>query len=837
VKFFFFLRTEVNQKSEKRKEAGPSEDILAEVASQPRPLESRDIRREVVQAISQLSHTLGLEVSQVHEFMDQIRERNNTNPDNARVRHPKDGDIFVFFVDTIQMSCLHVLSDDEYSWTSKNSQDHGGLKIRHFTYRPHDQPYNQFGHKEGHFMKSIYYRKKDQTCLIHYRGDHTEAQPKLKYRSGQDKLAGSWAIKQRILEVDPDRKMGPTEVLTKLKQTYVGGNLSVGLPQSRDQVKYYQKQLYKQAAKPSETTTVTSATVASLHKGAGSASWTDSASLGVAQASFVLSRLPSIPTSLAGVGGTWNPIMTSTPHGQTFALDYKFLHSTSFDGSRHEDMSYMNVTPIFAKHTFTSDDGMDSPGRMPTRNKKAKTFQDQDINEEERERSWLKGRKISFDFSVKNVVEISDQLKENQLRMGPLEHRRFQKQSLLYTFETKEPGLVIIHTMEEDEVSASVRRAAATAGANQALSRQNLRPESARAYIVKVSICVEGKPELMHPEEFEVSCVCGKAMSRRELGPNTINCTTCQRMFHKEHVDNPLEEKGFKCVACSQPIKGLKYGSGKYFNTSSIDGFLTSVSLAFKHTPSLLQDLKAYGAVAEQHLADSIELAQKNCSGEAQTIWGDYIVNFGPQRVPFRSTTDLYGDVFARTVEALGPSVTFNLKTFCPNGNLCLSKKKSTQTIRSFSLPSDCSSVKMGLDFMLEEKVKQCDTCVDDRGLPSVGHMKITIPDLKEPPLFLYLNTEKLKFTPEDYMQGPQEILLHGIKYILSSIHLFSACSAHNRTLIQVGKGDSPSWLLYDGIAQQTDKNTGFRPALPSDFTQEESTEGFKIISVVYLRE
>lgn len=221
-------------------------DLLIDAAQQPRILESRDFRREVVQAIAQLSHAQDLEVSQVHEFMDQIRERSNTNPDNARVRQPADGDIFVFLVDTIQMSCLEVLSDDEYSWTSKLYPTLGGLQRKLFTYRPPDQSYNKYGHQEGHFKKNIYYRQKDQTCLIHYRGDHTAAQPKLKYRKGQDRLAAGWTIKQRILEVDPNRKMGPTEVLKKLKETYNEGTLSVGLPQSKDQVRYYQRQLEEQ---------------------------------------------------------------------------------------------------------------------------------------------------------------------------------------------------------------------------------------------------------------------------------------------------------------------------------------------------------------------------------------------------------------------------------------------------------------------------------------------------------------------------------------------------------------------------------------------------------------
>jgi hypothetical protein len=558
------------------------------------------------------------------------------------------------------------------------------------------------------------------------------------------------------------------------------------------------------AATPSATTTVTSATVPSPHNAAGSATRADIASLGLSQASVVLSRLPSVPTSPSGVGGTWSPIKTSTPSGTLSKCPITKRAKASLLEEKRKALEL---------HKGVEDN-------LPQKKK---------------------GRKsVTFDSSVLDAPEITNDLEEEQLRMGPSESRTFKVGSTPFTFETKEPGLVIIHARYEDEVSASVKRAAATAGANQALPRVNSK-DSSKAYIVKVSIHEEGEPEtdLTDPEELEVSCVCGKAMSRRELGPSTINCTICQRMFHTAHAQNTGKRRSFTCLACSQPIQGLAWGEGKYENSCPVDGFLTSTSLAAKKRPSLLQYLRAYGTMAEKHLADSIEQALRNCSGEAKDIWGDYIVQFGPQREPFRTPSDLFGDVFARTAEALGPSVTFNLKTFCPNGSLCPAKMSSIQAVREFSLPEDCSSVEMGLDFILGQTIAQCETCCDNLDLPLVGHRKIVIANPKEPPMFFYLSTISLKFTPEDYMKGPQEILVDGIKYQLLSIHLFShGPPRHYRTLIQAGDADKPAWLLYDGTAVNSVKKnfTRFRPALPSDYANHTSTEGYFAASLVFIQ-
>ena len=433
------------------------------------------------------------------------------------------------------------------------------------------------------------------------------------------------------------------------------------------------------------------------------------------------------------------------------------------------------------------------------------------------------------------ALEISDELKEKQLRMGPQEIREFRFGSVTFTFQTKEPGMVIIHTREEDEVTASVRRAAATAGANQALPTG---PNSSKPYLVKVFIHEEGMPEndLTDPEEFEVSCVCGKAMSRRDLGPSIINCIICQRMFHKEHVHNTQKSGGFKCPSCSQTIHGLKWGVGKYSNTCPIDGFMTATALDLEQKPQLFKKLSSFGDVAEQKLADAIEQTQRNCSGGAHGIWGDYITTFGPRKQPFNSPTDLTGDVFARTAEALGPSVKFAIRTFCPNGNLCSSKRDSLKTIREMYLPYDSPTVSDGLRFILGDIVKQCDTCRDTEGLPLVGRKKIGVPSLEKPPIFFFLSTIQLKFTPEDYMQGPQEIVIDNIKYRLQSIHLYNDQKKHFRALIQVGEADKSSWLLYDGMATKARNKSQFRPALPTDYANYRSTENYVPSHVVFMQ-
>jgi len=523
----------------------------------------------------------------------------------------------------------------------------------------------------------------------------------------------------------------------------------------------------------------------------------------LAEATVLLSRLPAEPASPSTLSSPWNPIMTSTPVGT------------------------LSACPITrkAKEVLAEE-----------KRKAMAIYKGQEDVLDENPRT------ASFHHHGPDVTVITEELEEKQLRMCPKERRKFSFGSSLFTFETKEPGLVIIHS-EKGDVPSTVRRSAATAGANQALSRLNS-TDSSKVYTVKVSIHVEGAPatDLTDPQEFEVSCVCGKAMSRRELGPSTINCSICQRMFHKEHTNNPTRRRTFKCLACSQPIQGLRWGApgsgGKYQNTCPIDGFLTAASLAIKQKPSLLKDLRAFGELAEQHLATALEQALQNNSEAAQAIWGDYIINYGPKTEKFRSETDLFGDLFSRTVEALGPSVTFNLRTFCPNGNLCSSKRNSVRTIRESSLPADCSSVKIGLDFLLDETVKQCEICLDDRGNPLVGYKKMVIPNPKKPPVFFYVATSLLKFTPEEYMQGPQEVVVQDIKYRLHSINLFSAPSAHYRTLISVGEEGSPSWLLYDGIAANTLKKefTRFRPAYPSDYSNQMSAEGYVASSLVFLR-
>jgi len=121
-------------------------------------------------------------------------------------------------------------------------------------------------------------------------------------------------------------------------------------------------------------------------------------------ASFPLlhSRLPSVPDFSADLSMPWNPIKPSTPSG-TLPQDQDSKNSFS-DDSRHGDMSYMNVTPIFAKHIFSSEDEMDSNTEL-------------EVNKER-------------------------------------------------TFETKEPGLVVIHRKKGD-TPPSVRRSEAPAGANQ----------------------------------------------------------------------------------------------------------------------------------------------------------------------------------------------------------------------------------------------------------------------------------------------------------------------------------------------------------------------------------
>ena len=99
------------------------------------------------------------------------------------------------------------------------------------------------------------------------------------------------------------------------------------------------------------------------------------------------------------------------------------------------------------------------------------------------------------------------------------------------------------------------------------------------------------------------------------------------------------------------------------------------------------------------------------------------------------------------------------------------------------------------------------------------------------------METTLLKFTAEDYMKGPQEISIDGIKYALKCIHLHTAREpSHYRALIKTGEGTSSSWLLYDGLASNKEKAPKFRPSVPSDFANMESMEGYTASSMVYFK-
>lgn len=214
-----------------------------EIANQPRSKESRDGNKQVLKAISQYNNIHDLTSVDIEQYMDQAIEKNNTNPDNSRIRHPMGGDIFVFDVCTIGISCLLVLKDDGYPWRTKNLVGLNGLKKQSFWYNPSSSQA-----QASTFKKAIYFRDKDNTCLIHYRGDHEGAQPKLRSLTGQEKLASKFIVKQRILQVDPERKMGPTKCMEEIMKQYPpdGFDLAVGHPQSRDQVRHYQRQLDKE---------------------------------------------------------------------------------------------------------------------------------------------------------------------------------------------------------------------------------------------------------------------------------------------------------------------------------------------------------------------------------------------------------------------------------------------------------------------------------------------------------------------------------------------------------------------------------------------------------------
>lgn len=212
---------------------------------QPRSQESPDYRKDVIKAISQSNSNEDLTALDIIEYMDLAREKDNINPDNSRIRQPTGGDIFVFDVSTITIGCTKVMNDDGYSWTSTTSVGHDGLRKQSFYCRHPSENYKTSGSK---FRKTIYYRDKDQTCLVHYRGDHEGAQPKLRYRTGLEKLASNFIIRRRMLEVDPERKMGPTQLRDEMMKKYPpdGFDIAVGHPQSRDQVRHYQRQLDKE---------------------------------------------------------------------------------------------------------------------------------------------------------------------------------------------------------------------------------------------------------------------------------------------------------------------------------------------------------------------------------------------------------------------------------------------------------------------------------------------------------------------------------------------------------------------------------------------------------------
>ena len=545
----------------------------------------------------------------------------------------------------------------------------------------------------------------------------------------------------------------------------------------------------------------------------------------------VIKRIPSIPTSPCSMPGTLGTPMASSTLAREGSVD---------EDVTMEDLSIMN------------DKNLPSPteeGGSKNMSEEGKRFL-KCLSADKMEALLLFGKEEIPPKSAtllpnadtgSEATEISDQLSEKDLRMGLNETKSFKFGSRKFTYETKESGLVIIHTEEDEDVPSVVQRAAATAGASLALAKPN-DMGIGRNYIVRVAIHLNGKPEqeLSSPEEYEISCLCGKAMKRAEVGPSTINCSSCNRMFHTEHVTRgKTKRRQFKCVACSQPICGLKWGAGDYKNTCPIDGFLTASALACLENPSMLQDLKAFKKTAELRLAEAIEQTKLNFSDKAQKVWGDYITTYGGALESFRDTDDLHGDAFARTLEPLGPSANFITKFVCANGKSCKSKKQSVRIFKECSLPADCSTVTHGLELKLDEMIQQCDSCLDERKYHVVGNKKVHLQNTKKPALFFSLNTQGSKFTAEDYMKGPQEISIDGIKYALKCIHLHTAREpAHYRTLIPTGEGASSSWLLYDGLPSHPDKANlpKFRPSVPSDFAKKESMEGYTPSSVVFFK-
>ena len=570
----------------------------------------------------------------------------------------------------------------------------------------------------------------------------------------------------------------------------------------------------------------------------------------------LIARQPSVPSSDTLVAVTPGiPIKASTPISQPAPDD---------DSSDSAD-SYANYTPLFAKNRSTpqGSDALTVRTRRSLNEDSIKAMLDlsdssrsEGAKTPEKTPEKKKRKSVSFAMDVVAVTrgsefpqvsgpftELSEQLLEKDLRMGLGEMRNFQFRSKKFVFETKEAGLVIIHTEEDDDdVRPVVKSAAATAGASFAMSRPNTK-ECGKTYFVRVALHLPGQDEanVNVLAEYEISCWCGKAIKRGELGSNIINCSSCNRMFHKEHVPSTASRKRqYTCLACDMPLLGVRWGAGpNYHNTCPIDGFLTVTALASLEQPSLLQDLKAFEKTPEETLAEAITMAQCNDSEEAQRIWGDYI-SYHPaaNQAPLDSPGNLKGDIYLRTVLPLGPSVTFASNTVCPKGSSCKSRKAKSVDFKECSLPQDAPSVAEGMEYVFGKMIKVCDRCKDENGQSLVGFKTAIIPNRKQPPLFLHLTTISLEFTPEDYMNGPQELVVDGVLYRLRCIHLHtSAEPTHFRALISTGKRNSITWLLYDGLANNDDITTKFRPAVPSDYSMLESVEKYRASALLFIKE
>ena len=210
----------------------------------PKRKESSDNKRPIVKAIAQHSSHEDLTTISVAGYMDDTRRRGNPNYDNTRVREPHGGDIFVFDVSLLKISSLWTLDDDCYPWSSKYPLTADGLKKRSFYYRPPAGDHFK-STKQTDFRKTIYYRPSDHTCLIHYRGDHTDAETKVQ-RKGEPKTDCRMLIRQRINEIDPHRNMGPSAVWNQLFEHNDNFTQGITQPSSKDQIRYYQRQMDKE---------------------------------------------------------------------------------------------------------------------------------------------------------------------------------------------------------------------------------------------------------------------------------------------------------------------------------------------------------------------------------------------------------------------------------------------------------------------------------------------------------------------------------------------------------------------------------------------------------------